>query len=74
MPRSFPLPKEPLAVVRAVLAAQSSGDTQQCCFDVIGAVMLICGDDPQTKSAVAWFLRRAAKRLDRDVVDAPTLQ
>jgi hypothetical protein len=62
------------AVVRAVLAARSSGDTEQCCFDVIGAVMLICGDDPQTKCAVAWFMRRAAQRLDGGVIDAMTLQ
>jgi hypothetical protein len=61
-------------VVRACVAAQGTGDTMQVCFDIIGAVMLVAGDDPQTKSAVAWFLRRAAQRLDGDLMDAVTLQ
>jgi len=61
-------------VVRAVMRAQSSGDTMQVCFDIIGACALVAGDDPQTKSAVAWFMLRMAAKLDADLTSATTLQ
>jgi hypothetical protein len=58
------------AVVKAVMAACRCGDTQQCAFDIVGAAALVAGDDPQTKSAVAWYMMRMAQRLDRDVTNA----
>jgi hypothetical protein len=59
-------------VVRAVMAASRCGDAMQVAFDICGAAMLVAGDDHKT--ALAWFMRRCAERLDRDVTDAMTLQ
>jgi hypothetical protein len=56
------------AVVRAVMAANRCGDPSQVAFDIIGAAMLVAGDDH--KSELAWFMRRCVERLDRDVIDA----
>ena len=61
-------------VVRAVLAAQRTGDTQQVCFDIVSAAALVAGDDPATKSAVAWYMHKLATKLDADLTSATTLQ
>jgi hypothetical protein len=56
------------------IAANADDDAMQICFSIIGAAMLICGDDASLKSAVAWFMRRMASKLDHDVADAPLLE
>jgi hypothetical protein len=61
-------------VVRAVMRANASNDPMQVAFDVIGAALLVCGDDPVMKSALALFMLRMARRLDHDVTEATTLQ
>jgi hypothetical protein len=62
------------AVVRAVMDANRSGDAMAVAFDIVGAAMLICDGDQQLKSALAWFMRRQAERLDHDMTNATTLQ
>ena len=47
-------------VVRAVVAAARCGDLA---FDICGAAMLVADVDQQTRSSLAWFMRRCAERL-----------
>ena len=61
-------------VVRAVMKASACNDPAQVAFDIIGAGMLVCGDDPVMKSALALFMLQMARRLDHDVTEATTLQ
>ena len=56
-------------VVKAVMAACRCGESQQCAFDIVGAAALVAGDDPEIKSAVAWFMMRMAAKLDADIVN-----
>ena len=60
-------------IVRAVVAAARSGDRAEIAFDICGAAMLMADVDQQTRSSLAWFMRRCAEKLDHDVTDA-TLQ
>jgi hypothetical protein len=61
-------------VIDAVVRACRSGNAAQLAFDICGAAMLVAGDSQQLRSEVAWFMRRCAERLDRDVTDPMTLQ
>jgi hypothetical protein len=61
-------------VCRAVMAANKCGDPTQCAFDIVGAAVLVAGDDEATKSALAWFLLRTARQLDHDLTTATVLQ
>jgi hypothetical protein len=36
--------------------------------------MLVCGDDPAMKSALALYMLRMARRLDSDVTEATIFQ
>ena len=60
-------------IVRLVVAAHRSDDRMEVAFELIGVAMLVCVDDEASKSDLAWFMRRCAERLDRDVTGA-TLQ
>ena len=59
-------------VVNAIMRANRSGDAMLLAFEIVGAAMLVAGDDHKT--ALAWFLRRCAQRLDHDVTETVTLQ
>lgn len=61
-------------VVKAVMRANASNDPTMVAFDIIGASMLVCGDDPAMKSALALYMLRMARRLDSDVTEATIFQ
>lgn len=61
-------------IVKAVIAAHQGEDRMQVVFEILGVTMLLVDGDEQMKSSAAWFMRRCAERLDRDVTDAMTLQ
>ena len=61
-------------ICRAIMRASQCDDRAQIAFDIVGCAALVAGDDPQTKSALAWFMLRMAQKLDQDVTNATTLQ
>ena len=61
-------------ICNAVIAAHRSESPMQIAFEIIGVAMLVAGDGEDSKSSLAWFMRRCAARLVDDATDAPMLQ